>query len=233
MARPSLSGPGRPWNGGEWLQTLPSVRDWIISDDPLCPTRGLTQKKSRFAALTRLFIWLLGKASFARRQIKNPALRAGLFFRAQDWIISDDPLCPTGGLTKKKSRIAALTRLFYLVAWQSKLCSPPNKKSRTSCRTFFSCPGLDSNQHTSRRRHLKTVRLPISPPGLWGNGRQIYRKPGIHQIAAGFPGTWSQTATWKSRRASFRLVFRSVLGLRRPMISAQPTWYSPAGNRLG
>ncbi len=27
------------------------------------------------------------------------------------------------------------------------------------------CPGLDSNQHTSRRRHLKTVRLPISPPG--------------------------------------------------------------------
>src|SRR6476620_6602099 len=27
------------------------------------------------------------------------------------------------------------------------------------------CPGLDSNQHTSRRRHLKTVRLPVSPPG--------------------------------------------------------------------
>ena len=32
-------------------------------------------------------------------------------------------------------------------------------------RSFFLCPGLDSNQHTSRRCHLKTVRLPISPPG--------------------------------------------------------------------
>ncbi len=30
----------------------------------------------------------------------------------------------------------------------------------------FLCPGLDSNQHTLRRRRLKTVRLPISPPGL-------------------------------------------------------------------
>src|SRR5262249_12970406 len=27
------------------------------------------------------------------------------------------------------------------------------------------CPGLDSNQHTLRRCYLKTVRLPISPPG--------------------------------------------------------------------
>jgi hypothetical protein len=30
----------------------------------------------------------------------------------------------------------------------------------------YLCPGLDSNQHTLRRRHLKAVRLPISPPGL-------------------------------------------------------------------
>jgi hypothetical protein len=30
---------------------------------------------------------------------------------------------------------------------------------------FFWCPRLDSNQHTLRRRHLKTVRLPISPLG--------------------------------------------------------------------
>lgn len=35
------------------------------------------------------------------------------------------------------------------------------------------CPGLDSNQHTSRRRHLKTVRLPISPPGL-SKIRQVF-----------------------------------------------------------
>src|SRR5579863_5122066 len=30
------------------------------------------------------------------------------------------------------------------------------------------CPGLDSNQHTLRRCYLKTVRLPISPPGQRG-----------------------------------------------------------------
>ena len=70
-----------------------------------------------------------------------------------------------GGLLTKKSWLASLTCPFYLSALASKLASHPNKKSRTSCRTFFSCPGLDSNQHTSRRRHLKTVRLPISPPG--------------------------------------------------------------------
>ena len=73
---------------------------------------GATIKKVlvRFAHPV-FFIWLLRQASLPRIQIKNPALRAGL---------------------------------FYL------------------------CPGLDSNQHTSRRRHLKTVRLPISPPGRGG-----------------------------------------------------------------
>src|SRR5579863_9458447 len=40
-------------------------------------------------------------------------------------------------------------------------------------------------------------------------------------------------ATLKSRSASFKLVFRSVLGLRWPMINAQVTWYSPAGNFFG
>jgi hypothetical protein len=48
---------------------------------------GATIKKVlvRFALLG-FFICPLSKASFARRQIKNPALRAGLFYRAQDWI---------------------------------------------------------------------------------------------------------------------------------------------------
>ena len=38
------------------------------------------------------------------------------------------------------------------------------------------------------------------------------------------------TLTLKSLSASFKLVFRSVLGLRCPIINAQPTPNSPAGN---
>jgi hypothetical protein len=40
------------------------------------------------------------------------------------------------------------------------------------------------------------------------------------------------TLTLKSLNASFKLVLRSVEGLRCPMINAQPTPYSPAGNFL-
>gem|GEM_PF-1081466 len=40
-----------------------------------------------------------------------------------------------------------------------------NKKLQTKACSFYWCPGLDSNQHTLRRHHLKMVRLPISPPG--------------------------------------------------------------------
>ena len=43
----------------------------------------------------------------------------------------------------------------------------------------------------------------------------------------------AHTDTPKSRSASFKLVFKSVLGLRCPMIRAHGTWYSPAGNCLG
>ena len=38
-----------------------------------------------------IFICQLSKASFARRQIKNPAQCAGLFTRAQDWIRTSTP----------------------------------------------------------------------------------------------------------------------------------------------
>ena len=38
------------------------------------------------------------------------------------------------------------------------------------------------------------------------------------------------TATLKSLNASFKLVFKSVLAFRLPMINAQLTLYSPAGN---
>ena len=40
------------------------------------------------------------------------------------------------------------------------------------------------------------------------------------------------TETLKSLKASFKLVFKSVEGLRCPIINAQPTPYSPAGNFL-
>ena len=40
------------------------------------------------------------------------------------------------------------------------------------------------------------------------------------------------TATSKSLSASFNDTFLSVLSFRLPMIKAQPTWYSPAGNCL-
>ena len=36
-----------------------------------------------------------------------------------------------------------------------------------------------------------------------------------------------------SRSTSFNDVFRSVCSLRRPMISAQPSWNVPAGNSFG
>ena len=45
--------------------------------------------------------------------------------------------------------------------------------------------------------------------------------------------TCSHTATLKSLNASFKLVLRSVLGFRLPMIKAQLTLYSPAGNFFG
>ena len=41
---------------------------------------------------------------------------------------------------------------------------------------------------------------------------------------------YDHTLTLKSLNASFKLVLRSVLGLRWPMINAQPTPNSPAGN---
>ncbi len=49
---------------------------------------------------------------------------------------------------------------------QSKLCTPPNKKSRTLCRTFLLVPktGFEPARRF-QRYHLKVVRLPISPPG--------------------------------------------------------------------
>lgn len=40
------------------------------------------------------------------------------------------------------------------------------------------------------------------------------------------------TATSYSRSALFKEVFKSVDGLRVPMIKAQGTWYSPAANFL-
>ena len=56
-----------------------------------------------------------------------------------------------GGLQTKKSWLASLTCPFYLSALASKLATQPNKKSRTSCRTFMFVPfaGLSSNEITT------------------------------------------------------------------------------------
>lgn len=71
--------------------------------------------------------------------------------------------------------------------------------------------------HPCERCHLKAVRLPISPPGLfWKRIANII----------------IYTDTLKSLNASFKLVFKSVEALRCPIINAQPTPYSPAGNFL-
>src|ERR1035437_7326989 len=70
--------------------------------------------------------------------------------------------------------------------------------------------------HPFERCHLKAVRLPISPPG---QGEQIYIKKDK-----------PYADTLKSLSASLRLVFLSVLSFLLPIISAQLTLYSPAGN---
>ena len=44
------------------------------------------------------------------------------------------------------------------------LAKNPFDKSK-GCLMFVWCPGPDSNRYTSRRQHLKLMRLPISPPG--------------------------------------------------------------------
>ena len=54
---------------------------------------------------------------------------------------------------------------FPFFAFESKLSTLTMKNALPTSLERRLCPGLDSNQHTLRRRHLKTVRLPISPPG--------------------------------------------------------------------
>ena len=61
--------------------------------------------------------------------------------------------------------LKACSKLFQAQFCLCMLSPLPNKKAPSAFAEKALCPGLDSNQHTSRRRHLKTVRLPISPPG--------------------------------------------------------------------
>src|SRR5437764_11499590 len=81
----------------------------------------------------------------------------------------------------------------------------PNKKRRShQIASNGKCPGQDLNLHALRRCHLKAVRLPIPPPGLWvaelyarvltcrewndpGPGDQEHPAPGlcVHFVSAG------------------------------------------------
>ena len=72
----------------------------------------------------------------------------------------------------------------------------------------------------------KVKSFPDSPNSFWK------KKPGFREEARLSITSAHYTDTLNSRRVSFRLVFRSVDALRWPMISAQGTWYSPAGNFL-
>ena len=71
--------------------------------------------------------------------------------------------------------------------------------------------------HPCERCHLKAVRLPISPPGLFTKAANVKEK-----LRAARP-ILIYTATLKSLNASFKLVFKLVLSFRLPMINAQLT----------
>jgi hypothetical protein len=79
----------------------------------------------------------------------------------------DDPDGP-GGANPTKDQIVLATGKTYNVTLQllNKTANPvADITTEIAAEAASLCPGLDSNQHTSRRCHLKTVRLPISPPG--------------------------------------------------------------------
>ena len=81
-------------------------------------------------------------------QEKIPHFVQDFFVCAQDWISCADPTCPTRGLRIKIPARFAHRLIFCLSAFASKLAAHPNKKSRTSCRTFLFVPftGLSSSQ---------------------------------------------------------------------------------------
>ena len=61
-----------------------------------------------------------------------------------------------------------------------------------------------------------------------GQHHQKRPQPGLNQVAV-----FGYAPISYSRKTSFSDVFRSVCSLRRPMMSAQPSWYVPAGNSFG
>src|SRR5262249_9592141 len=87
---------------------------------------------------------------------------------------------------------------------------------------------------TADRRGEILARQPlgdgIAESSLLPNGRRNGAQPEQRLLEG---NRRVQTATAKSRSASLRLTFRSVLSLRVPMMSAQGTANSPAGNFFG
>ena len=68
------------------------------------------------------------------------------------------------GLTQRPSPLSRLW-VFSLSAFVSKLTTLPNKKPQLSLRVFVPGTGFEPAQPFGCC-HLKTVRLPVSPPGL-------------------------------------------------------------------
>src|SRR5438270_6682979 len=50
------------------------------------------------------------------------------------------------------------------------------RRRRSKLDRLQGCPGQDLNLHALRRCHLKAVRLPIPPPGLFLEARELYAR---------------------------------------------------------
>ena len=82
------------------------------------------------------------------------------------------------GLIQLPWPATAVPGVFYLSAFANKFATLPNKKPRRyRARVFVPGTGFEP-AHPFERRHLKTVRLPISPPGQ----PFCFMKPGFQSI---------------------------------------------------
>ena len=100
-----------------------------------------------------------------------------------------------------------------------------------SANAFFTMIALVENKTAPRN----VIRNPASGITFllfsFFNALQILFIRSVSLFPVGEVG-WGYTHTLKSLKASFKLVFKSVLGLRLPMIKAQLTPKEPAGKSL-
>lgn len=153
-----------------------------------------------------------------------------------------DPGTPARGVPKGPARFAG--PVFLFVRNRKQVCIAPKQKA-----PILSYQGLVPRTgfepaHPCERCDLNTVRLPISPPGLYEycllfmvccqvlNNLKAFLNLSTVKTTNNQPQTTNPyraanirdyTETLKSLNASFKLVFRSVEGFRCPMMRAHPT----------